>query len=255
MTRHGPLSGNRHDMVAFRKIPSRLKWNSGVTMSTARMAALAAAILIHPIAWPAWSIELIVRRWKPSWQFNTYTGAIYLSVLTLLATAGLLTEKLAVSFVAIYVLSAMEILALWTSTAIAFGRPTTSYAFLRVYGRRRGPTNPNVVLLESRGFLIALLSYGFTVYYFAALYFFVFRVSHSAFSGLPYGGISTQLGSFFYFSATTIATVGYGDIHPNSTLSRMLAVIEIFVGMAFALFIFAAFVSFHISRIRDRRDN
>lgn len=37
---------------------------------------------------------------------------------------------------------------------------------------------------------------------------------------------------FFYFSASTQTTLGYGDILPNSTLARILVIIQVFFGLA-----------------------
>ncbi len=37
---------------------------------------------------------------------------------------------------------------------------------------------------------------------------------------------------FFYFSSISQATVGHGDILPNSTLVRMFAVLQVLIGHA-----------------------
>jgi inward rectifier potassium channel len=39
--------------------------------------------------------------------------------------------------------------------------------------------------------------------------------------------------SLFYFSIETLATVGYGDMHPQSNYGHLVATIEIFTGMSF----------------------
>ena len=41
---------------------------------------------------------------------------------------------------------------------------------------------------------------------------------------------------FFYFSAITQTTVGYGDILPNSTTVRMLVVVQVMWGLILAGF-------------------
>src|SRR5262249_47572801 len=38
---------------------------------------------------------------------------------------------------------------------------------------------------------------------------------------------------FFYFSVETLATVGYGDMHPQTHYGHFIATIEIFTGMSF----------------------
>ena len=39
--------------------------------------------------------------------------------------------------------------------------------------------------------------------------------------------------SLFYFSIETLATVGYGDMHPQTNYGHLIATIEIFTGMSF----------------------
>jgi inward rectifier potassium channel len=39
--------------------------------------------------------------------------------------------------------------------------------------------------------------------------------------------------SLFYFSIETLATVGYGDMHPQSNYGHLVATVEIFTGMSF----------------------
>jgi inward rectifier potassium channel len=39
--------------------------------------------------------------------------------------------------------------------------------------------------------------------------------------------------SLFYFSIETLATVGYGDMHPQSNYGHLIATVEIFTGMTF----------------------
>ena len=39
----------------------------------------------------------------------------------------------------------------------------------------------------------------------------------------------------FYFSVTTLTTVGYGDLHPSSELSRLFTSIYILVGVTFTV--------------------
>jgi inward rectifier potassium channel len=39
--------------------------------------------------------------------------------------------------------------------------------------------------------------------------------------------------SFFYFSIETLATVGYGDMHPQTNYGHLVATVEIFTGMSF----------------------
>ena len=42
-----------------------------------------------------------------------------------------------------------------------------------------------------------------------------------------------KLLSYFYFSIETLATVGYGDMHPATDYGHLVATVEIFTGMCF----------------------
>ena len=50
----------------------------------------------------------------------------------------------------------------------------------------------------------------------------------------PIANVSADLSlSLFYFSIETLATVGYGDMHPQTNYGHLIATIEIFTGMSF----------------------
>src|SRR5215471_14979621 len=48
---------------------------------------------------------------------------------------------------------------------------------------------------------------------------------------------------FFYFSVETLATVGYGDMHPQTNYGHLMATIEIFTGMSFLAVMFGLIFS------------
>ncbi|MDP3282851.1 MAG: potassium channel family protein, partial [Desulfobacterales bacterium] len=55
-----------------------------------------------------------------------------------------------------------------------------------------------------------------------------------------------------YMTVTTIATVGYGEVHEVSRNGRIFTIILIFFGVGFCLYIAAAMVQFMVEgRIRD----
>jgi inward rectifier potassium channel len=55
----------------------------------------------------------------------------------------------------------------------------------------------------------------------------------------------------FYFSIETLATVGYGDMHPQTNYGHMIATIEIFTGMCF-LAVLTGLIFARFSRPRAR---
>jgi len=56
---------------------------------------------------------------------------------------------------------------------------------------------------------------------------------------------------FFYFSVETLATVGYGDMHPQTHYGHFIATIEIFTGMSF-LAVMTGLIFARFSRPRAR---
>ena len=56
----------------------------------------------------------------------------------------------------------------------------------------------------------------------------------------------------FYFSVVTLATVGYGDLHPTTPTSKLFTVAYIFIGVGLGLYIFSALARSFIEG-RDKR--
>ena len=57
--------------------------------------------------------------------------------------------------------------------------------------------------------------------------------------------------AFFYFSIETLATVGYGDMHPQTNYGHLIATVEIFTGMSF-LAVMTGLIFARFSRPRAR---
>jgi len=60
-----------------------------------------------------------------------------------------------------------------------------------------------------------------------------------------------SLADMFYFSIETLATVGYGDMHPRTDYAHFIATIEIFAGMS-TLAVFTGLIFARFSRPRAR---
>jgi hypothetical protein len=57
-----------------------------------------------------------------------------------------------------------------------------------------------------------------------------------------------RAGQLMYFSVVTLSTVGYGDILPNSELTRMIAAIEAVLGQFYVAVIVAVFVGMYAAQ-------
>ncbi|MGN6747007.1 MAG: ion channel [Xanthobacteraceae bacterium] len=80
-----------------------------------------------------------------------------------------------------------------------------------------------------------------------AVFGFLYWLGHDPIANVAANG---PLG-FFYFSVETLATVGYGDMHPQSHYGHLVATIEIFTGMSFLAVMFGLIFS-RFSRPRAR---
>ena len=56
----------------------------------------------------------------------------------------------------------------------------------------------------------------------------------------------------FYFSVVTLATVGYGDLHPTTTASKLFTVAYIFIGVGLGFYILSTLAKSFIEG-RDKR--
>lgn len=92
---------------------------------------------------------------------------------------------------------------------------------------------PHLVVFMVGYLLIALL--------FAGWYWAVWKLNPSS----SFNNLSSKpfFGEFYYFSMTTITTVGYGDISPKSDLARCLTAGETIAGIGWVTVTFAAVVS------------
>jgi hypothetical protein len=104
-------------------------------------------------------------------------------------------------------------------------------------------------LLRGRGLYMVVVTYFFTIYFFAAMYFAILQFEADAITGLPHGQAIEQFLNCLYFSGATITTLGYADLFPHALIVRMLALLEVFIGMSFSLFVFSGFVAFHINAL------
>ena len=96
-------------------------------------------------------------------------------------------------------------------------------------------------ILGSAGFFF-IVGYLFISLFYSTLFAAIWRSNISSFSG---DGLSNtpDLFDFIYFSIVTIATLGYGDIIPRSTLARAVAMSEVLIGLVWVTLVLASTVA------------
>jgi len=90
----------------------------------------------------------------------------------------------------------------------------------RVHAVQRSE-QPVLVAIEAIVLLVTLLILGFAAVYFAL------DAEQDQFDGLR-----TRLDAV-YFTVTTLATVGYGDIHASGQTARLIVTVQMLVNLAF----------------------
>jgi hypothetical protein len=108
---------------------------------------------------------------------------------------------------------------------------------------RAPQVNANVLCAGLSGYLLLGLLW-------VPVYVMVARLNPAAFN-LPAapGGATTMNGfNAFYFSFTTLCTVGYGDFTPVSKAARMLAVVEAIAGLFYVAVFISRLVAVYSSR-------
>jgi Ion channel len=92
----------------------------------------------------------------------------------------------------------------------------------------------------------AIASYALSVYAFGLMYFYIYS---SKFTPEPFTTpVNDGVFTWVYFSIVTMATVGYGEIAPQTDWARAIVSAEILMGVAYQIFFFSIVASF----VRER---
>lgn len=98
-------------------------------------------------------------------------------------------------------------------------------------------------------FMFLILGYAF-------IYYGLHKIIGSSFvSTAEQEGLATfgSIADFIYYSAITIATVGYGDIYPVNVLARVFVLTEVIYGALLVIFLISSFTAISISLTSERQ--
>jgi len=98
-------------------------------------------------------------------------------------------------------------------------------------------------------FMFLILGYAF-------IYYGLHKIVGSSFvSSAELGGFGRfgSIADFIYYSAITIATVGYGDIYPVHILAKFFVVTEVLYGALLVIFLISSFTAISIPLTSERQ--
>ncbi len=104
-------------------------------------------------------------------------------------------------------------------------------------------------ILSSRRFEL------YTLAIFLGFLIFIGSTAIYVFENTNNGGHINNLFEAFYLSIVTLATVGYGDIAPQTTSGRLVAMVLIFFGLVFIAFFTSIIVAAFNEKMQDMRED
>jgi hypothetical protein len=203
---------------------------------------------VRPANQPKLWIDRAVRRFRPRFRTSIAANSVYsFGLIALAGWASTLRptqsfQAIVLDIVILYLLVATEAEAVWKGVLLASRRPAMIYD--------RMPSDDRIIP-SPKSLFLGVGGFGCTILCFASTAFFLHVKAFAHYNDVPCA--ATNLRSwwdFFYFSATTITTIGLSPIHPADPLSQALALVEIALGLFFVIFVFAAFVSLHTAARR-----
>lgn len=114
------------------------------------------------------------------------------------------------------------------------------------------PTNPFRTFTSKT--ITTILAVSFT---YAMIYHTLFNINNANFqiaNYIPNTIFYQRFIDFIYFSVVTFATIGYGDIYPSSTISKLFVVSEIFSGLIILIIGIASLSLFTLPKIQRAQE-
>lgn len=220
-------------------------------------AMRAVQYILYPIAAPAWIAERIYRRaTRTDWEFKTFwSGTIYILGIFLAGSVLVLSHSPFLRIIGLYMLFAMELLALAIAAAVPVGSRAGYKALLREVARRQQKhDDPHSPSITAGSIYSSVLCYGFTIYFLGALAYLFETGGLARFAGsIDRVGIDSLI-DFVYSSFVWMVTLGFGDVTPITLGAKVICACAFAVGLLFNILIFSLFVA-RLSDLHQPRDN
>lgn len=199
-------------------------------------------IIIAPIAVPAWTVERIIRKWRPDFEFGTFSVTPYFVIVVLIATVGLIAAPAsAIGIFSLYILFILELVSLSVCATIAIISPGRLQALNRTVARRS--LSLRAVTANRTTIYSAIVSAGYAVIFYGAVSYVLWQNSHSFYEGVPTN--SAKPYTFWQFIQNSFLTITNAGptLTPRRFLSELIGDIELTVGIFFLVFLLSVLAS------------
>lgn len=173
-----------------------------------RAVVVVVGVLVAPVAIPAWTVERVIRRWRPAFEFKVLNSTPYFTGIVLALAAGIIaTDALAFQVVALCLLGILELISLSLCLAIAIRIPgrlqfINSFVARRSYG-------PQVLTAQRSTIYAVIVSAGYAVFFYGILSYVLWRDGPSYFTGVSVHSTQVYIfGQFIQSSFLTITNAG-----------------------------------------------
>ena len=96
---------------------------------------------------------------------------------------------------------------------------------------------------------------GISIYFLIGLLWTIFYMIMAGVNPDAFANMSDKKVDFFYYSFTTLTTLGYGDIIPKSSYAKLLSTMEAFVGQVYLAIFIAQLVGLGIAQRLLKEDD
>jgi hypothetical protein len=208
------------------------------------MRLLVVIILIAgaPLTYPAWTIERVIRRHRPDFEFGIYTSVPYFSGVAVISIVAVLAvHEFLVQVIAMYALTMMELISLATCAVIAVIRAGRLQNLMRTVTRRT--FTPQAITARPATIFASVVSIIYAIVYFGILSYAIWQANASYF-----GGVSASWSTpyrFWQFAHNSFLTIinNNGPLTEARFATQLIYDTERVIGIFLLVFVLGVLVS------------
>ena len=207
-----------------------------------RIAVVALIVAVAPLAFPAWGIESIIRRWRRDFEFSAFNSTPYFLFVAGIAAVGIVATDIAtLQIISLYLLALMELISLSVCVMIALVSPGRLQTLNRTVARRRWKSR--VITANSSTVYMAVISACYASFFFGILSYAMWHADPSYFGDVSEP--STRVYSFWQFIQNSFLTITNAGttLASRRFLSQLIEDFERIVGIFLLVFLLSVLAS------------